>query len=262
MILFLGDSFTWGQGLYYEKWKSEGVDVEKWIGQYGDVDENPHENLDYGSHQYRKQHHFPALIAKHYDRNYDVKWGNGGSNWDIIHQLNVLPALAPQFRNGLDLVVIQLTDWTRNDNRILYENDLYEQTAIPNINQTQRDSNWKEKLVDKMMEEEATFQIQKMKEILSHHGLKWLAISWRDDMGHILKNKFEEHYVPFLYENIEHVAFESCLSTTKYSLEEFNDGHLNTKGHYLVANSIIKKIDSIGGSGNFNYINNKNKLLI
>ena len=26
-ILFLGDSFTWGQGLYFYKWKEEGREM-------------------------------------------------------------------------------------------------------------------------------------------------------------------------------------------------------------------------------------------
>jgi lysophospholipase L1-like esterase len=124
MILFLGDSFTWGQGLYFEKWKSEGINILEWQEKYGEIHDYPHEHLDYESHQYRRKHHFPALVAKHYDKNYDVKWGNGGSNWDLIHQANMIPVLSPQYRNSVDLVVVQLTDWTRNDNRILYKNDL------------------------------------------------------------------------------------------------------------------------------------------
>src|SRR6056300_273539 len=133
MILFLGDSFTWGQGLYFEKWKSEGIDISEWKEKYGEIHDYPHEHLDYESHKYRKEHHFPALVAKHFDKDYNVKWGNGGSNWDLIHQANMIPALSPQYRNGLDLVVVQLTDWTRTDNRLLYKNDIYEQTPIPNI---------------------------------------------------------------------------------------------------------------------------------
>jgi len=255
MILFLGDSFTWGQGLYFEKWEADRIDVFDWKSKYGDADDNPHENLDYNSDLYRKQNHFPALVAKHYNRCYNIKWGNGGSNWDIIHQLNALPVLAPQFRNGLDLIVIQLTDWTRDDNRILYNNDIYEQTAIPNINYLQRDKHWKESLINKMMLNEMEYQLKKIKEICNILDKKWLCISWRDDMGKLLKEKYNENYVPFYYDNKNYFGFEIALHSNEYSLNKFQDGHLNTAGCKLVADSIIKKIERIGGTKLFNYIN-------
>ena len=255
MILFLGDSFTWGQGLYFEKWRDAGIDVMKWKETYGELDKYPHENLDYESHQYRKENHFPALVAKHYNKNYDIKWGNGGSNWDIIHQINALPILSPQFRNGLDLVVIQLTDWTRNDNRILYHNDLYEQ-AVPNMRYLMKEDGWEDKLINEMMQDEALYQVQKMKELLDELGKKWIVISWRDDMGKLIKEHFPENYVPFYYNDKEYSAFEICLERgTGCALEdEFLDGHLNSKGCRLVADSIIKKIESMGGKSLFTYI--------
>lgn len=256
MILFLGDSFTWGQGLYFEKWKSEGINVKQWKEKYGELDVYPHENLDYESHQYRKQHHFPALVAKYYDRNYDVKWGNGGSNWDIIHQINALPVLSPQFRNGIDLVVIQLTDWTRNDNRILYHHDLYDQ-AIPNMRYLMKEDGWEDKLIDEMMKNEALFQVQKMKELLDELDKKWIVISWREDIGSLVKEHFSENHVPFYYKDKEYSGFDVCLEReTGYNLlDEFEDGHLNSKGCQLVADSIIKKIESMGDKSIFRYIN-------
>ena len=254
MILFLGDSFTWGQGLYFEDWKRSGIDITHWLTKYGDVDLNPHENLDYSSDVYRKENHFPALVAKHYDRCYNVKWGNGGSNWDIIHQLNALPVLAPQFRNGLDLIVIQLTDWTRNDNRILYNNDIYQQSAIPNLDYLQRDRNWKDNLIDKIIHNEIEYQIQKIKEICKIMGKRWICISWGNDMGKILKEKYNENHIPIFYKNKEYTGFENVLMDDEYSLNNFNDGHFNSKGCKLIADSIIKKIEQIGGTQIFNYL--------
>lgn len=263
MILFLGDSFTWGQGLYFEKWKSEGIDISKWKEKYGEIHDYPHEHLDYESHKYRKEHHFPNLVAKHFDKDYNVKWGNGGSNWDLIHQANMIPALSPQYRNGLDLVVVQLTDWTRTDNRLLYKNDIYEQTPIPNIDYIQRDREWENKLVDKMMIDEQMFQLNKLKEIFEDLDLKWIVISWMDDMGDIIKEHFKENYVPFIYKGKEYCSFDACLGNEEYSLErDFNDNHLNSKGCRLVADSIIRKIESIGDEITFINIKPENKILI
>ena len=263
MILFLGDSFTWGQGLYFEKWRDSGIDVMKWKKTKGHIDEFPHENLDYESDCFRKENHFPALVAKHFDRCYNVKWGNGGSNWDIVHQINSIPFLSPQFRNGLDLIVIQLTDWTRNDNRLLYNSDLYEQ-SVPNIDYLMKEKDWEDKLVDKMMKNEALFQVQKMKELLDELELNWVVLSWRNDMGNMIKKHFPENYVPIYFNNHKYSAFEKCLEKgSGYTLEdEFDDGHLNTKGCQLVADSIIKKIDSMGGRRLFRYINRDKYIVI
>jgi hypothetical protein len=253
MILFLGDSFTWGQGLYFEKWKNEGIDVPKWKEINGEVYDFPHENLDYQSHQYRRQHHFPSLVAKHYDKNYDVKWGNGGSNWDTIHQINMIPIFASQFRDGLDLIVIQLTDWTRGENRVLYNKDLYEQ-AIPDTRYLSRDEKWEDKLIDKIMDDEALYQIKQMEKFLKILDKRWIVVSWLEDMGQLVKENFPSQYVPIYYNGKEHTGFDVLLRDPKYCLDsQFSDGHLNSKGCKLVADSIIKKIDSIGGKTLFRY---------
>jgi len=261
MILFLGDSFTWGQGLYYEKWKSEGIDVMKWIRANGEVFKLPHENLDYESHQYRRQNHFPSLVAKHYDRNYEVRWGNGGSNWDIIVQTNMIPVLAPQFRDGLDLVVIQLTAWTRGDNHDFFVKDLHKD-AIINTDFLSRDKNWEDTLVDNLFENEAMYQLKKMKEYLENLNKKWIAFSWFEDVGNLLKEHFPENYVPIYVDGEELSYFDKISQDPKYSLGEFSDGHFNLLGHQIIADSIIKKIDSMGGRELFRYPKYPNELFI
>ena len=253
MILFLGDSFTWGQGLYFEKWQSEGIDVMEWP-----FHEYPHEQLDYESHKYRKEHHFPALVAKHFDKDYNIKWGNGGSNWDIIHQANMIPALSPQYKYGIDLVVVQLTDWARDDNRIIYKDDLNKKNSIPNINYLQKHENWENKLFDEMMIDEQMFQLNKLKEIFKKLGLRWIVISWLDDMGNIIKENFKKNYIPFYHKGKEYSSFQLCVRHNEYSLyREFKDDHLNSNGCRLIADSIIKKIESMGGSSLFTNIKPK-----
>jgi lysophospholipase L1-like esterase len=254
MILFLGDSFTWGQGLYFEKWEADGIDVLKWKSAFGDLSYYPHELLGYDSDVYRKSNHFPALVAKHYDRSYNVKWGNGGSNWDIIHQLNLLESLSPQYNKGVDLIVIQLTDFYRNNNRVLHGNDIYKRTSMPDRDYLEHKDNLETQIVEKMITDVPEYQLRKIKEICDIIGKKWICISWRGDMGKILKNKYKENYVPFFYKDKEYEGFEIALMDDSYSLEEFNDGHFNSKGCELVADSIIKKIEEIGGRGIFNYL--------
>lgn len=243
MILFLGDSFTWGQGIYHELWEKKGYTKDKWKVNYNSPSDYPHELLDYESDEYRKRNHFPALVSKHFNKSYNVKWGNGGSNWDIIHQLNVLPVMAPQFRDGLDLIVIQLTDWVRVDNRFLTKEDIIYQNALADINSLYTDDNWKNKLVDKILEEEIKIQLQKINSICKFYNKNWICLSWRDDMGDYLKTHYPKQYIPIFMDGVEYSAFEHILtSTPDYNLEKYGDGHFNSLGNRLIADSIIDKI--------------------
>ena len=68
MILFLGDSFTWGQGLQIPYWIQQGKSIDEcnrlMPPQY------PAEIYDYHADEYRKKHHFPNLVAKHFNKSY------------------------------------------------------------------------------------------------------------------------------------------------------------------------------------------------
>ena len=111
MILFLGDSFTWGQGLYYRKWVRDGQSID-------DINKKLpphtfHENIiSYDDDLYRKEHHYPGVIAKHFNKPYVIKYGNGGSNRNII---NILKNIRHQMMfETIELIVIQFTYWSRD----------------------------------------------------------------------------------------------------------------------------------------------------
>lgn len=111
MILFLGDSFTWGQGLYYRRWIKDGLssdDINKKLPPY-----TFHENIiSYEDDNYRKNHHFPALVSKHFNKPYSTKYGNGGSNRNII---NILKNIRHQMMfETIELIIVQFTFWSRD----------------------------------------------------------------------------------------------------------------------------------------------------
>jgi hypothetical protein len=249
MIVFLGDSFTWGQGLFFEKWASEGKDVKKWFDENGDVSEYPHESVDYESDKYRRENHFPAIVAKHFNKIYTTRWGNGGSNWDIINILNNVPSLAPQYRNTVDLFVIQFTDFTRTDHRLIKESDLinelpFERSKFPL--ETNYDDNT---IIDKLLNNESELQIEMINDIIVNKmGKKWIGISWLDDMGSILENKYPENCIKIDYNGKSYNAFQTVYFEKEKNLlflaEKFNikDDHFNLEGHAFIADNIIRKI--------------------
>lgn len=241
MILFLGDSLTWGQGLFYEKWKEEGKDVKELSIKY-QVPNYSHEKIDYESDKFRKENSFPALVSKHFNLSFATKWGNGGSNYDILNILSVLPSLINPIH--VDLVVIQFTDYSRF-NGIRY-NDVIKKFTVDEehikIIDTY-DINIKTE-IDRKIVDDQLHQIDKQ---LKKNRLKWIGISWRDDYGKILKSNYPNQFTPILYKNVEYDSFDFLVEGVHnvHSLTSIGaaDAHLNLKGHDVIANSIIKKIE-------------------
>jgi lysophospholipase L1-like esterase len=241
MILFLGDSLTWGQGLFYEKWKEEGKNVEELSIKY-QVPKYPHEKIDYESDKFRKENAYPALVSKHFNLSFSTKWGNGGSNYDILNILSILPSLINPIH--IDLVVIQFTDFSRF-NGIQY-NDVIKKFTIDSAHNKLIDSydlNIKSE-IDKRIVNDQLYLINKE---LKKNKVKWIGLSWRTDFGEILKSKYPNNFTPIYYNNSEHASFDFLVEGVynRYNLTSIGaaDAHLNLKGHQIIANSIIRKIE-------------------
>lgn len=250
MIVFLGDSFTWGQGLFFEKWASEGKDVKKWFDENGDVDEYPHESIDYESDKYRRENHFPALIAKHYNKTYTTKWGNGGSNWDLINILNNTPSLAPQYRNTIDLFVIQFTDFTRTDHRLIKDSDLINELPFERSKFPLESSFDDNTIIDELLNDEIRLQIEMINDVIVNKmNKKWIGVSWLNDMGRILEEDYPNNHIPIFYNEKKYNSFEVVYQQKDKNIlfltEKFGirDDHFNLEGHQFIAKNIIKKID-------------------
>lgn len=209
MILFLGDSFTWGQGIYFEELLKDGSNINLNI--------NP-ENISYKQDIYRKNFHFPALVSKHFNKSYSCIWGNGGSNYNII---NILENLENQFYSGIansiEYFVIQFTCPSRDHNskKILsFEN-----------------------------------QISKVDSIVKSYDKMWYGLSWRPEFGEIIQENYNNNLVPITYNNVTYNNFEDVLSNdkdnltlnSKYGIDDF---HFSKEGHDLIAKSIIRKIEN------------------
>jgi len=225
MIIFLGDSFTWGQGLYSKKWIQEGKSIE-----YCNEHLPPtfsHENISYSDDEYRRKHHFPNLVAKHYDRSYYVKSKNGGSNGDIFDITRDIYSICNE--EATNLVVVQFTEFLRDLNYKI-ENESID--------------------LEKFIEEECKSQINSIYQSLKTNDVvNFIFFSWRSDIGNILKKDYNQYYVPLYYKNKEYVCFADMLKeNSELELDGelgVTDGHLSELGHRVIADSIIKKVDTM-----------------
>ena len=112
MIVFLGDSFTWGQGLPIEKWiQTDNLSFEE-CNKFSPP-EYSCESYNYEDDNYRKQNHFPNLVSQHFNKSYVTKFGNGGNNKNIVDILQNLDCHFVDDR-GIDFYVFQFTDFVRD----------------------------------------------------------------------------------------------------------------------------------------------------
>lgn len=227
MILFLGDSFTWGSGLYYKKWIQDGKSIDYCNNHLPNL--FSHENISYSDDEYRRKHHFPNLVSKYYNKSYYVNPKNGGTNKDIYETLNVFfkhhNSYVPQ------LVVIQFTEFFREFG-----------FSIP--------SEYAHEDISKWIELQCTTQIDKVYSLLVENQINnILFFSWREDIGKILQSNYHKHYLPIYYKHQEYNNFEDLLSKNdelKLGGElGIDDSHFSELGHQVIADSIIKKVDTM-----------------
>jgi len=252
MILFLGDSFTWGAGLQFEYLFQNGHSVDE-INELIPP-ETYLENLDYKSDEYRKKHHFPNLVAKEMNMAYVLgKIGNGGSNNNmsfIINNIGELLMYYPgKIRNvwtnfvlptPIEMVIVQFTEFMR---------DASEDWELNRYTGDFEENNKKEIIK----------QIEKFNKACRGKNLKWFGLSWQKDMGNILKKHYPNNFIPIIQDNDEYVSMDKLILTDEQVdpdpfiresqlricdvLPGISDTHPNSKGHKLIAHSILEKIN-------------------
>jgi len=236
MIVFLGDSFTWGQGLPIEKWiKSDNLSIKE-CNNFSPPKYSC-ESYNYEDDNYRKQHHFPNLVAKHFNKSYVTKFGNGGNNKSIIDILENLDSHFVDDR-GIDYFVIQFTDFVR---------DPYFNFA-QNIIHKQGDSYKFEHSLEKLFEDYIKTQLELLDKLIKQRNSRWIGFSWREDYGKILKEDYPNNYIPLIHNNKSYNNFNEILQDDNHlklsgKWQGIEDGHMNSDGHIVIANCIINKIN-------------------
>tara|TARA_R110002153_G_scaffold52711_1_gene147576 strand:- start:1064 stop:1897 length:834 start_codon:yes stop_codon:yes gene_type:complete len=263
MIYFIGDSFTWGQGLHLEKWSADGI-TNKYMADHMPDNNFPQECLSYDDHKIRKELHFPNLVAKHFDRDYVTDWHNGGTNYTALRFLTLVTGSPIQ-----DLIVFQFTSPTRIHYPIIppptpkgFPDNCQYRDDFPSELKTTIDDEFKHLNVKEYIQkitkgDETKYEVYKLayeQAYLVNHlaphnsnnGITWIGFGWWPETGHILKEYFPQNYVPLYYKGKEHSGFESLLDLDNLKLKNLLKGcpdeHLSSIGNQVIAESIIQKI--------------------
>ena len=236
MIVFLGDSFTWGQGLPIEKWIQTDNLSFKECNKFSPP-EYSCESYNYEDDNYRKQNHFPNLVAQHFNKSYVTKFGNGGNNKNIVDILQNLDSHFVDDR-GIDFFVFQFTDFLRDPYFDFAQDIIHEQG----------DSYKFENNLNKLFEDYIRTQLHLIDDLIQRRNSKWIGFSWREDFGKVLKQYYPNNYIPLIHNNKSYNNFGKLVDDDlKLKLSGkwvgLEDGHLNSDGHRVIANCIINKIN-------------------
>lgn len=239
MIVFLGDSYTWGQGLQYIPL----VENKGWTWEECSKIIPPNLNLEwlgFEEDEFRKHNGFPYHVSKKLDIPFVIgRFENGGDNATIYQMIyNLQPFISP---NNIFCIVVQFSDASRS---LAHEYDPLEGSI--------------EKQIEK--------QVKRIDKYCQMMNIPWIGISWQPEIGDILKEKYSNNYVPVIVDNTEFTNFSSRHPKLSHlflnSEYPINDEHFGIAGHKLIAdliyNKIISRNDLMEKYKNYkNEINNK-----
>ena len=221
MFIFYGCSFTYGQGLQYY-WLVENThltwsDMENFGGS-----KIQQELLPFGVEQYRIQHSYPHLVSKHFGVNYfNTSISNGGDNSGMYGKVKLIHNFVDS--TNVDYHIFQFSNPARNTDDV---------TSVDNVDDL------------------CYYQVERISREVNHIGNhnKWLAFSWYDEIGEILKKEFPDNFIPIIYKDKEHLSFEHLTNhkgelTIHVQHLESEDRHFSDYGHKVIAESIIKKVE-------------------
>ena len=229
MILFVGCSYTWGSGLQYEYLYDKGWSIDKLND---DRDRNITKDsinpLDYNADEYRKQHSWPNLVAKKLNKPYRVGTTKSASNLNqILNSIKHEKELCmSSSSNQIDTIVVQFTDWTR-DNFII--EDSIDKTIEYHIKQ-----------IADACDDIRNDEFIKSKNYKTSYP-SWVGLSWQKDIGHILEQDYSENFIPLHYKKERYNNFESFRDSGGLIIKK--DGHFNSKGCKVIADSIVRKLE-------------------
>lgn len=221
MILFLGDSFTWGQGLhYYYLIENEGWD---WNDCRNFLEKNNRfESLGFKADEFRRTNSFPYLVSNELNEPMITpRFENGGDNQTIYRLLENLNIYVTS--TNISKVIVQFSNPTRS---------IGLESNFDNV----------ESLIK--------HQIDRISQKCELIGVEWYAFSWYKEMGDILKNEYTKNYIPILYNGDEFECFEfmhhmKLRDLTIQFTKHIDDGHFNLEGHRVIADSIINKLKTV-----------------
>lgn len=267
-FLFAGCSFTWGQGLYY-------------YSNLSTLKEPPPDAYDSSlvknSHnEFRKTLYFPRLVANHFNTFEVSMLQNGGSEETSFDYIRTAFGLENDNNKHLivnrydfdeiEYVIFQTSQPNRNTYHYEFINDngAREMTQF-RINSEDTHAKFykylahqKKCIFDQWYEEHLATWFIKIKENLQFYeskGIKTLILNWENDYLPLFGSDFwmNERMVKLSYKDKDYQCIRDLMndnryltinSDTDYFEETPKDHHPSKECHRIIAENIIKKIET------------------
>jgi hypothetical protein len=254
-IVFLGCSFTWGQGLYFYS----GLDTLKLPS--NEYVFNQNEVTD--AHiMYKNKFRFARLVSDEFKTFEVTKNINGGSenhSFEFLDKLFIKNFCYEDF----DYIVLQISHIYRNDFEYEYDGKIYKNNLDPRHERIEPDNTfykwydsnnmtedtWKDMFIKQQVK-----KIHKKLEFYESKGINSKIITWQEDVIPYIKNDLflSEKFVTLeyndkTYESISLLQKEYQNMTIKYDYDFFGetpplDHHPSKLCHKVIADSLIKNI--------------------
>lgn len=253
-FLFIGDSFTWGQGLYFYSNLSGQIKPED--GKYFD------ENVNEIHRKYKDSKRFARIVANHFDSFEVVKNTNGGSDLESIEFIENF--LKKYDLNDIGCLIFQSTYFARSPFDFTFEGVDYsvDVHGYPEYKQG-KDI---EIFISWCKENQLTFEdyvelhkrqiFKKIRDIFvffDKNKINAKFICWTNDYYSLIKEDafMGGRFIKIDYKDKEYNSFfdlmffnkELCIKTDPFFDNNPKDGHLSLKAHEIVAKSIIKELE-------------------
>lgn len=214
-VIGLGDSFTWGEGLYLQ---SNYVDLPLKKTHSFDMSEMRLSFLEF-----KNRYRFINLVGNYLDTWSLTKEGNGGSNLTSLIWLNEMIRLRKLRYEDIGLIIFQFSGPERDGDAVTF--DIFFD------------------------------ELKKNMKIWEDYNIKYYFVSWPELYEHhpIYQEHLIDKHIYIEHPNGEVVfgwdKWTKHEDSTLTIMNEFKDvgmqvgdGHLNINGHQIVANSIINKL--------------------
>ena len=254
-IIFAGDSFTWGQGLYYYS------NLPRLF--YPEFNQYIKDNITKSHKLFKNLKSFSRLVSNHFNTFEIKKKENGGSDEESLEFIDDL------FKNDFiyddfDFVILQTTQPFRTKFNFIYDGIEYNLNLNPWNNQFHEHHDIFLKWLENNNYTYEDFEEIHIKQIvnkiknkfieLESNGIKCLLFCWtKDYINNIKTDSFlNDRFVKIDYNNelfdcLDHLTSkynQFLIINDPYFEEPPKDLHTGLKAQVLIAKSIIKKINT------------------
>jgi hypothetical protein len=253
-IIFAGDSFTWGQGLYYYS-NLPNLKIPK-TGHYIDTYVTP-------SHRkFKDTKRFARLVANEFETFELTKIGNGGSDYKSLDFIDDIFKKNGYKYEDISYVIFQSTYFMRSPFEMEIEGEIqqlfFNHSIMKMHNMHDFFIKWLNENNYTLEDYERLHINQVFKKIkdkfieLESNGVKCKIICWTLDYIDLIKNDeyMFDKFIPILYNNKTMDCFETfmeeypemMIKNDSYFEKSVGDGHLSLNAHRIIADNIINKI--------------------